>query len=53
LIFQTVDPEQGWDGYIKGNRANADIYLYSYAIEYDDENGLGKQVNGGTVNLIR
>jgi gliding motility-associated-like protein len=53
LIFQTVDPEQGWDGYIKGNRANADIYLYSYAIEYDDENGVGKQVNGGTVNLIR
>lgn len=53
MIFQTTDPEQGWDGYIKGNRANTDTYIYSYAIEYEDENGVGKQVNGGTVNLLR
>ena len=53
LVFESNEPDLGWDGYIKGNRANTDTYIYSYAIEYEDENGLGKQVNGGTVNLIR
>jgi len=53
LIFQSTDPDLGWDGFVKGNRANTDTYIYSYTIEYEDENGVGKQVNGGTVNLLR
>ena len=53
LIFQSTEPDLGWDGFVKGNRANTDTYIYSYTIEYEDENGVGKQVNGGTVNLLR
>ena len=53
LIFQSTDPELGWDGSQMGNRANPDTYIYAYTIEYEDENGVGKQVNGGTVNLLR
>ena len=53
LIFQSTDPELGWDGSQKGNRANPDTYIYAYTIEYEDENGVGRQVNGGTVNLLR
>lgn len=53
LVFQSDNAEVGWDGYIKGNRANTDTYIYSYAIEFEDENGMGKQVNGGTLLLIR
>jgi len=53
MVFQSTDPELGWDGFQKGNRANPDTYIYAYTIEYEDENGVGKQVNGGTVNLLR
>jgi gliding motility-associated-like protein len=53
LIFQSTDPALGWDGSQKGNRANPDTYIYAYTIEYEDENGVGRQVNGGTVNLLR
>jgi hypothetical protein len=53
LIFQSTDPALGWDGSQKGNRANPDTYIYAYTIEYEDENGAGRQVNGGTVNLLR
>lgn len=53
LIFQSTDSALGWDGSHKGNRANPDTYIYAYTIEYEDENGVGKQVNGGTVNLLR
>lgn len=53
LVFESTEPDLGWDGYVKGNKANTDTYIYSYAIEYEDENGMGKQVNGGTVNLLR
>jgi gliding motility-associated-like protein len=53
LIFQSTDSELGWDGSHKGNRANPDTYIYAYTIEYEDENGVGRQVNGGTVNLLR
>lgn len=53
LIFQSTDPELGWDGSLRGNLANPDTYIYAYTIEYEDENGVGRQVNGGTVNLLR
>ncbi|MFZ4376728.1 MAG: gliding motility-associated C-terminal domain-containing protein [Saprospiraceae bacterium] len=53
LIFQSTDPALGWDGSQNGNRANPDTYIYAYTIEYEDENGAGRQVNGGTVNLLR
>jgi hypothetical protein len=52
-MFQSTDPELGWDGSQKGNFANVDTYIYAYTIEYEDENGVGRQVNGGTVNLLR
>ena len=53
LMFQSTDPALGWDGSQMGNLANPDTYIYAYTIEYEDENGVGRQVNGGTVNLLR
>ena len=53
ILFQSNSISSGWDGLVGGNQANADSYVYSYIIEYTDENGPGRQVNGGTVLLLR
>lgn len=50
LLFQSRDPEQGWDGTYNGRLCQQDVYIYKMAGSY--ENG-EKFVRIGDVNLIR
>ena len=50
LLFQSTDPEVGWDGYYKGKLCQQDVYMYKISAMM--ENG-EKVVRMGDVNLIR
>lgn len=50
LVFQTRDPEAGWDGKQKGNPAPAGIYIYQ--INYTDPNNQTRAIFG-TLTLLR
>lgn len=50
LLFQTTDPNVGWDGYHKGQLCPQDVYVYKISAEYS--NGL-RVVRTGDINLIR
>lgn len=50
LLFESTNPDSGWDGYYKGGVCPQDVYIYKITVEYDD----GKQVTKtGDVTLIR
>jgi gliding motility-associated-like protein len=49
-VFYTVQPDQGWDGYCKGQPA--DIGIYHYYIRLQNTKGL-EQTFKGDVTLIR
>lgn len=50
LLFQTTNPETGWDGYYKGKLCQQDVYVYKIAGKYSS----GEKVNKvGDVHLIR
>lgn len=50
LVFQTRDPEAGWDGKQKGNPAPAGIYIYQ--INFTDPNNQTRAIFG-TLTLLR
>lgn len=50
LIYKTVDPNTGWDGKYKNNRAQEDTYIYKVTIT--DINGMAWNFIGH-VNVIR
>jgi gliding motility-associated-like protein len=50
LVFQSTNPDVGWDGYYKGRLCAQDVYIYQITAEY--ENGR-TVVRTGDVNLIR
>jgi len=49
LIFQTSDPEKGWDGTCKGRPQQAQAYLYICA--YADRNNVPQEIRG-TITLV-
>jgi gliding motility-associated-like protein len=50
LLFQTNDPNTGWDGTFKGDKAENDVYVYY--IRY--KNSRNKYINkSGSITLIR
>lgn len=50
LIFESKDPDTGWDGSIKGNLAQPGVYVYQIAVTLP--NGQHNEVKG-TVTLVR
>lgn len=50
LMFESTNPEVGWDGYYKGRLCPQDVYIYRITVEY--ENGR-KMTRTGDVNLLR
>lgn len=50
LLFQSRDPEKGWDGTYNGKLCQQDVYVYKVAASY--ENG-ERYIRVGDVNLIR
>jgi len=50
LLFQSTDPDQGWDGYYKGKLCQQDVYMYKISAMLESGE---KVVRMGDVNLIR
>lgn len=50
LLFESRDPEKGWDGYYNGKLCPQDVYVYKLMASF--ENGQ-KIVRVGDINLIR
>jgi len=50
LMFESTDPERGWDGYHKGRLCAQDVYIYRITAEYEN----GRTVTRtGDINLLR
>lgn len=49
-VFDTIDPNQGWDGTINGKEAPIDVYVYYVTFVGQDGNTYSK---AGTVALVR
>lgn len=50
LVFESTDPEQGWDGKFKGTLQPMDAYAYAVNLEFSDGQKLNKS---GSVTLLR
>lgn len=50
LVFSTMDIEEGWDGYFKGELQNPDVFVYHVRAIYMD--GYEKSIKG-SLTLIR
>jgi gliding motility-associated-like protein len=50
MVFQSTDPNIGWDGYYKGNMQPMDVYAYTLEAEYFDGSRTSKK---GDITLIR
>ncbi|PSR05650.1 MAG: hypothetical protein BRD50_00215 [Bacteroidetes bacterium SW_11_45_7] len=50
LVYETFDPQGGWDGTINDKKAGSGVYVYVINIEYKDGYTTQKQ---GSVTLIR
>ena len=50
LLFESRDPQVGWDGYYQGKLCAQDVYMYKVIAQYD--NGQ-RVVRTGDINLIR
>ncbi len=51
LLFQSDDPDAGWDGMYKSNKCQEDVYVYK-ATYMDDENN-NQHSLAGTVTIVR
>jgi gliding motility-associated-like protein len=50
LLFETTDPDRGWDGYFQGKLCQQDVYVYKIVAESAD----GQQLTrAGDIHLIR
>ncbi len=50
LMFETSNPQRGWDGYYKGRLCAQDVYIYRITIEYDNGRTITRT---GDINLLR
>jgi gliding motility-associated-like protein len=50
LMFESTDPEVGWDGYFQGKLCAQDVYIYRITAEYENGRAVTRT---GDINLIR
>jgi gliding motility-associated-like protein len=50
LMFESTDPEVGWDGYFQGKLCVQDVYIYRITAEYENGRSVTRT---GDINLIR
>jgi len=50
MLFETTNPEAGWDGYYRGKLCQQDVYVYKIVAKYDNGETITKV---GDINLIR
>lgn len=53
IIFETTDPDTGWDGFYKGKRVEQGVYTYIIEYDYTAENNSFSRVEKGTVMMLR
>ncbi len=50
LMFESTNPDSGWDGYYKGRLCAQDVYIYRLTVEYDNGRTITRT---GDINLLR
>jgi gliding motility-associated-like protein len=50
LMFESTDPDVGWDGYFNGKLCAQDAYIYRITVEYENGRSVTRT---GDINLIR
>jgi gliding motility-associated-like protein len=50
LLFETKDPEAGWNGYYHGRLCQQDVYVYKIIATYSDGQSVTRV---GDIHLIR
>ena len=50
LMFESTNPESGWDGYHKGRLCQQDVYIYRITAEYENGRTITRT---GDINLLR
>lgn len=53
LRFVSDDIAQGWDGTDEGNPVEMGVYIYSIRITYRDDRGVGSEIIGGDVTVLK
>ena len=53
LVFASEDPKEGWNGKIKGQKADTALFVYLLQFTYKDQSEYFEQMVYGEVNLIR
>lgn len=50
LLFESVNPDAGWDGYFQGRLCAQDVYVYRITVEYENGRTITRT---GDINLLR
>ena len=50
LLFESVNPDVGWDGYYQGRLCAQDVYIYRITVEYEHGRTITRT---GDINLLR
>ena len=50
LLFESVNPDVGWDGYYQGRLCAQDVYIYRITVEYENGRTITRT---GDINLLR
>ena len=50
LMFESVNPDVGWDGYFQGRLCAQDVYIYRVTVEYENGKAITRT---GDINLLR
>lgn len=53
LCFQSASPEEGWDGWVRGQKAPQGAYYYTVQLRYRDEDSEASIRRSGEVTLLR
>ena len=50
LMFESLNPDVGWDGYFQGRICPQDVYIYRISVEYENSRTVTRT---GDINLLR
>ena len=50
MVFESTNPDSGWDGYYKGILCAQDVYIYRITVEYENGRTITRT---GDINLLR
>lgn len=53
VIFETYDPETGWDGFYKGKRVEQGVYAFIIEYDYSSDTESFREIEKGIVLMLR